>query len=255
VISELDGPVAVLTLQRPDQLNALDGAVLDELDRALDRIDADSAQRVVVVTGAGRAFSAGADIAMMQRFEATSDFRAYLRRIGAVFDRLEALDRPTVAAIGGIAFGGGCELALCCDLRIMARNASLGVPEIRIGVLPGAGGTQRLPRLLPDAVAKQLLYTGDPLSAEDALRHGVVNEVVEPGEALPAALRWAHRLAELPPRALSGAKALVTASHATALAQGLELERRVVAELYDSEDRVEGMGAFLEKRPARFTGR
>lgn len=150
---------------------------------------------------------------------------------------------------------GGCELALACDLRVMATGASLGVPEVKIGVLPGAGGTQRLPRLLPEAVAKQMLMLGDPLLAEDALRYGIVNDVVEASAVLTTALAWVERLAALPPLAIRTAKELVRIAGDCDLRSGLQAEQQAVALLFGTADREEGMQAFLEKRNARFTGR
>ena len=172
-----------------------------------------------------------------------------------MFGALSRCPKPSVAAIHGVAFGGGLELALACDLRVADDGARLGVPEIKLGLLPGAAGTARLPRLLPPAVAKQLLLTGEPLSAADAARHGLVNEVVPAGGALDAALALAGRLAALAPLALAAAKRLVDDSAGVPLDAAVLLERETVSMLFGTSDRVEGVRAFLDKRPARFVGR
>lgn len=251
---ERRGPVALVTLDRPDQLNAINRDIVAGLDRAVGEVERDPGLRAVVLTGAGRAFCAGADIAMMQTLDSAHAFAAYLAELGGVLDRIERLACPVIGALNGMAFGGGLELALTCDLRIMAEGASVGVPEIRIGVLPGGGGTQRLPRLVPTAIAAEMILSGAPLPAADALRIGLVNALAPAAEVVDVALAKAAALAELPTAALAAGKLLVRAAAATDLANGLELERRIVTDLFDSADRVEGMGAFLEKRAARFHG-
>jgi len=168
---------------------------------------------------------------------------------------IEDLDRPTIAAINGIAYGGGCEISLCCDFRVIAEDTSIGVPEIKIGLLPGAGGTQRLPRMLPTAIAKQMIYTGDPLTAQQALQHGLVNEIAPAGQALEVATQWARKLLKLPPVGLRCAKLLVDIAQNSGLKTGIEAERQAMAFLYATEDRKEGLAAFLERREAKFSGR
>jgi enoyl-CoA hydratase/carnithine racemase len=161
---------------------------------------------VVILTGNGRAFCAGADIAALTKVGGPPDFMSFIESVQTAFNGIDDLDRPTIAAINGIAYGGGCEISLCCDFRIIAEDTSIGVPEIKIGLLPGAGGTQRLPRMLPTAIAKQMVYTGEPLSAQQAFHHGLVNEIAPAGQALEVATQWARKLLKLPPVGLRCAK-------------------------------------------------
>lgn len=254
VTVERRGPAGVVRLDRPRRLNAIDRAMVRELDRAVQALGEDPSVAAVVFTGEGRAFSAGADIAEISQMDGPQEFLAFSREIQAAFDRIDDLPKPTIAAINGVAFGGGCELALACDLRVMADDASLGLPEVKIGVLPGAGGTQRLRRLVPEAVAKHVLLFGDPLPAADALRLGLVNELVAAVGVVDTAVAWAERLADRPPLALRAAKELVRAAGGD-LGSGLRAEQQAVALLFGTEDAREGMQAFLDKRPARFLGR
>jgi enoyl-CoA hydratase len=251
----IEGGIALLRLDRESRLNAINPAMVKDLAEALDRIEADESVRAVVLTGTGRAFCAGADISALDQLDSADRVLEFLEGIQRVLNRLEDLRRPTIAAMNGLAFGGGCEIAISCDLRILAEGAAIGVPEIKIGVLPGAGGTQRLARLLPPAVAKQMIYFGEPLSAEDALRHGLVNRVVPDGEVVSTAREWALRLTELPPLALRSAKLLVHGAGLHGLETGIQAERQAVAFLFSTEDRREGMRAFLEKRRPTFRGR
>ena len=254
----LDRPaeaVARLTLNNPEKRNALDHDVLDAIAATLPELDRGIDIRCVVITGAGeKAFSAGADIHEMAVL--SPDELAERQRRRATFTwHLATLKKPTIGAINGLAYGGGCELALVCDLRIMAEDATIGVPEILIGVLPGAGGTQRLAHMLPAAIAKQMIYFGEPLSSEEALRHGLVNRVVPREQVLDTAFEWARRLATRPPLALRSAKLLVHTGINADLKTGIEAERQAVAFLFGTADREEGMRAFLEKRTATFRGR
>jgi len=247
--------VGVVTLRRPDRLNALSSEIAAGLHAAVRAAGADDAVRAVVVAGEGRAFCAGADIRELETLEGPHDFGAFVRRLTDAFDALARCPKPSVAAIHGVALGGGLELALACDLRVAEDGARLGVPEIRLGLLPGATGTARLPRLLPNAVAKQLLLTGEPLPAAEAHRLGLVNEVVPEGSGLDAALALAGRLTALPPLALAAAKRLVDEGATLPLDVAVTLERETVSLLFGTADRVEGVRAFLDKRPARFEGR
>lgn len=255
LVVERRGPAGVVRLNRPERLNAIGRQTVQDLRDACELLSADPAVAAVVFTGEGRAFSAGADISEMSSLDGALEFLGFIKEIQGAYDLVDELTKPTIAAINGIAFGGGCELAIACDLRIMATGASLGVPEVKIGVLPGAGGTQRLPRLLPEAVAKQMLMCGDPLPAEDALRFGIVNDVVDAPAVLTTALALAERLAALPPLAVRAAKELVRIAGDSDLRSGLRAEQQAVALLFGTEDRHEGMQAFLEKRQASFTGR
>ncbi|MEA2626805.1 MAG: enoyl-CoA hydratase [Candidatus Binatota bacterium] len=254
IVENHDG-VRVVRLDRPERLNAIDPATARELLGLAREAAADATLRAVVFTGNGRAFSAGADITALNRFATPAELLGFLDTVGAAFDAIEALPVVTIAAVNGMAFGGGLELALACDFRIVAADARLGLPEIAIGVLPGAGGTQRLPRLIPPSIAKQMICFGEPIDAETALRHGLANEVVPVDRVLDTALEWAARLAARPPLAIRAAKELVRASGSGDLASGLDAEQRAVGFLFGTEDGREGIRAFVEKRRPTFRGR
>lgn len=250
-----DDRVALVQLNRPEKLNAINPAMVRELRAVVEAVRADDSARVVIFTGHGRAFSAGADIAQLVDMTGPPEFLRFIEDIQITYNAIEDLGVPTIGALNGMAYGGGCELALACDLRIMAEDATLGVPEIKIGVLPGAGGTQRLAHMLPPAIAKQMIYFGEPLSSAEALRHGLVNAVVAKERVLATAWEYARRLAQLPPLALRSAKLLVHAGMNADLKTGIEAERQALAFLFGTDDRREGMRAFLEKRTAAFSGR
>ncbi len=250
-----DDRVALVHLNRPEKLNAINPAMVRELRAVVEAVRTDDSARVVIFTGHGRAFSAGADIAQLVDMTGPPEFLRFIEDIQITYNAIEDLGVPTIAALNGMAYGGGCELALACDLRIMAEDATLGVPEIKIGVLPGAGGTQRLAHMLPPGIAKQMIYFGEPLSSAEALRHGLVNAVVAKERVLATAWEYAHRLAQLPPLALRSAKLLVHTGMNADLKTGIEAERQALAFLFGTDDRREGMRAFLEKRTAAFSGR
>lgn len=245
--------VALLTLDQPARLNPIGSQVQAKLRSALDDIAADPALRAVVITGSGKAFSAGADIAEMRTFTGTEAFSAFLRGFHDCYGRLAALGKPTIAAINGVAFGGGFELALACDFRIAARGARLGLPEIKLGLVPGAGGTARLTRLVPMNIAKELIVAGRSLDAERAYSLGLLNEITEPSELLPTALRWANEIAAGPPAAMAAAKRLLDDGIELDLPAALELEIAVGIELFSQAEAKEGLAAFAAKRAPRFT--
>jgi len=253
VTVERDGGVAVLTMRRPDRLNALDTRTIAALDDAVAAAGRDPAVRVVVVAGEGRAFSAGADIKEFAALPGAPQFRAFIERLETTLRRLERLPKPSIAAVGGVAFGGGLELALACDLRVVAEDARFGVPEIKLGLLPGAGGTQRLPRIVAPAVATQMLMTGEPIDATEAYRIGLANLVVPAGTALVRALDLAGVLAARAPLALAAVKRLRD-SWSLPLDLALDHERETVANLFATDDRAEGTAAFAEKRDPHFRG-
>ncbi|MFF0042991.1 enoyl-CoA hydratase/isomerase family protein [Streptomyces mirabilis] len=251
---ELRNGTAVLTLDRPERLNAVGTDTVEQLTKALHDLRGNDDVRAVVLAGAGRAFSAGADLGEIESFTSPGQFRAFVGRLTEAYALLEDFPKPSVAAVHGFAFGGGLELALACDLRVAERGARLGLPEMKLGVLPGAGGTQRLPRLLPTAIAKEMILTGEPIDAERAWQLGLVNEVAEPGVALAAAEALAARLAAGAPLALAAGKRLVDHGLGMDLEAAIAYERETVTVLFCTEDRIEGLKAFRERRPGNFRG-
>ena len=245
--------VALLTLDRPDQLNALSFELVAQLGELLAVLDDDPACRAIVITGAGeRAFAAGVDIHDLagQTPEGLRDLDPF-----SAIDGIGHLRTPVIAAVRGFALGGGAELALACDLVVAGDDAQLGQPEIRLGVIPGAGGTQRLTRAIGKARALELILTGRRIDAAEAERLGLVSLVVPAAETVDRALELAGGIAEAPPLAVQAAKAAVIAAQEHPLSAGLRFERQRFAELFASEDQAEGMAAFLEKRPPAWTGR
>jgi len=251
-----EGAVALLTVNRPQALNALDAKTLAELGEALEEVARDPGVRALVVTGAGeKAFIAGADIREIEGLASASVGAETARRGQVVFRKLEQLPKPVVVAINGFALGGGCELALCGDVRIAAETARIGLPEITLGIIPGYGGTQRLPRLVGSGAAKRMIFTGEPIGATEALQIGLVDRVVPAPELLGTALELARKLAQRPPVALALAKRSIDEGLHVDLDRGLELEAANFGLACSTEDKTEGTRAFLEKRPAAFTGR
>jgi enoyl-CoA hydratase len=245
--------VALVTLDRPEVLNALDAETMRQLVEALERLDAEDACRVIVITGAGeRAFAAGADIREMADATPTS---LSIANSFARWERIRRIRKPLVAAVRGYALGGGCELAMACDLLVAADDAVFGQPEIRLGVIPGAGGTQRLTRAFGKAKAMEIILTGRNLPAREAEAHGLITQLVPREATVPAALELAARIAALPPLAVMAAKEAVNRAFELSLEAGLEFERRNFFLLFGSEDQREGMAAFMEKREPDFKGR
>jgi enoyl-CoA hydratase/carnithine racemase len=251
-----DGPlaaVALLTLDRPDALNALSFALVAELGNLLAVLDEDPACRAIVIAGAGeKAFAAGADIRELagqtpRELKEADPFGA--------FDRIGHMRTPVIAAVRGWALGGGCELAMACDMIVAGENAQFGQPEVNIGVIPGAGGTQRLARAIGKARAMELVLTGRRFGAKEAEAWGVVSTVVPSAETVDRALNLAARIAAQPPLAVAAAKASVVAAQTLPLTQGLRFERERFEALFETEDQREGMVAFMEKRPPAWTGR
>ena len=250
-----EGGVAVLTVNRPDALNAFDVDTLTALRDHLRELAEDSEARVVVVTGAGeRAFAAGADIKYMSGLD-VDGAKAWGKLGQEVGHLLETMPKPTIAAINGFALGGGCEVALACDFRFASSNAKLGQPEVNLGIIPGWGGTQRLARAVGIGLAKELILTGRVIDAEEALRIELVNAVYEPGELMEKTLEVAQGLAAKAPLALAAAKESVNRAIAGDHGANLEREADYFGELFSSEDAKEGLTAFAEKREPRFTGR
>lgn len=249
-----EASTVVLTLNRPEQRNALNEDVLRRLRDALTSVERDTAVRALVITGAGdRAFCAGADIRQMTEMNIVQG-REWSLLGHDVFARIEALPKPVIAAINGTAVGGGCELALACDFRFMAEGAQLGQPEIKLGMIPGWGGTQRLPRIVGAALAKDLVLTGRMMRANEALQVGLAMGVTPAGGVLEHALVYAKQFAQLPPLAVGFAKQAIEQGAGLSLRDGNLLEVELFARSFETNDRQEGLSAFLEKRPAHFEG-
>ncbi len=247
--------IAIVTVNRPKVMNALNEKTVEELGAIFSELGNDAEVKVVIITGAGeKAFIAGADIS---EFGAYTPQRAMetARRGQEVFSRIENLGKPTIAAVNGFALGGGCELALSCSMRIASPNARLGQPEVKLGVTPGYGGSQRLPRLIGKGMALQMILTADPLSAEDALRWGLVNQVVPADQLLATAEGIAKKIIANGPLAVRYSLEAVNRGLNMPIEEGLYLEATLFAMSFASEDMHEGVRAFLEKRPARFAGR
>ena len=252
---QFDGALAWLRVKRPQALNALNFRTLDEMDAALDEIEADANVGLLVVSGDGpKSFVAGADIGELRHLDHDSGLEA-ARRGQALFDRFGKLEIPVIAAVNGFALGGGCELALACDLRIASENAVFGLPEVKLGVIPGYGGTQRLPRLVGPGRALDMIMTGRMVQADEALSLGLVNRVV-PAEELEAVVReTAGAILANGPLAVRAGKRAVHKGLQKDLEGGLAVEADLFGGLTGTEDQAEGMDAFLEKRKAEFKGR
>jgi enoyl-CoA hydratase/carnithine racemase len=250
-----DSGVGTIRLDRP-KVNALSGRVVEEVSEAVEEATGDDAVRAVVVWGGERVFAAGADIGEMRGLDVAGGLR-YIELFQDAFARLERMPKVTIAAVNGYALGGGCELALACDFRFAALDARLGQPEIQLGVIPGAGGTQRLPRLIGRVRAKEIIYSGRAVPADRAHDMGLVDRVLTPGEVYPEAVTAAERYAEGPTVALGAAKRVLQAGLEADLSSGLLLEKQAFASLFATEDCATGMSSFLESGPgrARFVGR
>jgi enoyl-CoA hydratase len=252
VIVERDGPVGVVLMNRPDKLNALSSRLVGAVADALEEFDRDPEVRAIVLGGGERAFAAGADIEQMEGSDPASVLDGL--RLDA-WDRVRDVRTPVVAAVSGYALGGGCELAMLCDLVVAAESAQFGQPEINLGIIPGAGGTQRLPRAVGKALAMDMVLTGRRLSAREALQYGLVARVVADEAWLEEAKRAAHEIAERSPVALQLAKEAVNQAYEAPLQPSILFERRAFVVARSSEDAAEGLKAFLEKRKAEFKGR
>ena len=249
---ETQGAVGLIRLHRPEALNALNSEIMEEVVQALQQMDSDDALRCIVLAGDDRAFAAGADIKEMAE---ASHIEMLQRNNIARWDKLRKISKPIIAAVSGFALGGGCELAMGCDIIVASETAQFGQPEIKLGVIPGAGGTQRLTLALGKAKAMEMVLTGRMLGAQEALERGLVARVASKGTWLEEALALANEIAKMSPLALRMAKEMVLKAFETPLGEGLEYERRSFYMLFGSHDQVEGMKAFVEKRPANWTGK
>ncbi|HMF49435.1 MAG TPA: enoyl-CoA hydratase-related protein [Candidatus Saccharimonadales bacterium] len=252
VTVEKDGAVGVVTLNRPQALNALSYGLVKDLSLAMQELDQDPEVRAIVVTGGEKVFAAGADIKEMAD---RGPFDERIQERLAYRDKINKITKPVIAAVTGYALGGGCELAMSCDIIIAAENARFGQPEVNLGIIPGSGGTQRLTHVLGKHRAMELVLTGDMLSASDAERLGLVNRVVPAELVLEEAKNVAKKIAAKPALAIKAAKEAVLKAANAPLDEGLEFERKSFYLLFASEDRSEGMKAFLEKRKAEFKGK
>ena len=250
---ETRGRTGLIRLNRPKQLNALTDALMQELGQALEAFDNDDAIHSIVLTGSDKAFAAGADIEAMRHFTYMEAYRTNF--ISRSWDRLRDIRKPVIAAVNGYALGGGCEVAMMCDIIVAGDTARFGQPEIKIGIIPGAGGTQRLPRAVGKAKAMDLALTARLMDAEEAERAGLVSRVVPAAETVDAALAIGETLGELPQLALMLCKESVNRAFESPLAEGLSFERRVFHSLFGTADQIEGMAAFSEKRNPDFSGR
>ncbi|MBN1614205.1 MAG: enoyl-CoA hydratase/isomerase family protein [Deltaproteobacteria bacterium] len=252
LIYEKKEGIATITLNRPERLNAINYQLAVELDGLMAEVEDDPEARVVILTGAGKGFCAGADI------KAMADPSAKPLPVGrryTFFNRIEDMGKPVIAAINGACNGGGLEIALCCDFRIASEEATFGLGEVKLGVIPAAGGTARLPRLIGIGLAKEFLYFGNRVGAQEALRIGMINKVVPPGELLSEANQWAAELCERPPLSLKALKYCVNVGMQMDLASAVEYEAKQAAILTKTEDVMEGMMAFVEKRKPVFKGK
>ncbi len=252
ILVEAKGRVGVVTLNRPQALNALNSALVDELNQALDAFEADDGIGAIVITGSEKAFAAGADIKEMAD---RTYMDVYKSNFIATWERLAQCRKPVIAAVAGFALGGGCELAMSCDFIIAADTAKFGQPEIKLGIMPGAGGTQRLTRLVGKAKAMEMCLTGRMMDAAEAERSGLVSRVVPAAELMKDALATAETIAAMSLPAAMMTKEAVNRAYETTLTEGMRFERRLFHALFATEDQKEGMAAFIEKRKPSFTHR
>jgi len=250
IIFEKEENIAVITFNRPDAMNALNNQTRAEFREAIAAVAADDQIKVLILTGSGKAFVAGSDI---KEFNQTTPYVAHsINRLGEMVEKLE---KPVIAAVNGFCLGGGCEIAMGCDIVIASDKAKFGQTEINIGIIPGGGGTQRLPRLIGVCRAKELIYTGDIIGAEEAFRLGLVNRVVPVDQLMPAAKELAKKIATKSAAALKLAKTAINRGMQTNLESGLKYEYELYSLALSLEDKVEGVNAFLEKRAPKFVGR
>ncbi|MDA8235026.1 MAG: enoyl-CoA hydratase-related protein [Clostridia bacterium] len=254
MLVNVDEGIATIIINRPETLNALSPAVYHELKEALTKLTSNPMVKAVIITGAGsKAFIAGADIAAMS-IMSSNDALLFGEAAKEVSFRIESMSQPVIAAINGLALGGGCELALACDFRVAASSAKFGQPEINLGIIPGNGGTQRLTRLVGVSKAKEMIMLGDLVSAEQALQLGLVHQVVEADQLMPSAVQLAKKLSQKAPIALAMAKRSIHRAVGSDTEEGLAFELNCFAHCFSTQDQKEGMKAFLEKRTPQYTG-
>lgn len=254
ILLEIEGRIATLTINRPETLNAIDVATIAAMHEALDEVARNDAVNVLIFTGAGRAFVAGGDIADLNSRQGLPHYLEFAEDIHKLFRRIETFDKPTIGAINGFALGGGTELVLALDIRILSDKARLGLPEITLGLFPGAGGTQRIIRQLPLCRAKEIMFTGDQLTAQEAVDVGLANRVVAHDDLMSEARATAEKVAGKSPLVLKLLKRTLNDGADMPLAAALAHEQAMIGLVLDSRDAHEGCSAFLEKRAANFTG-
>jgi len=251
---EVDGSIAIVTMNRPKALNALNNQTLEELNAIIEGISEDKDILGVIITGEGKGFVAGADIAQMMPYKA-EEGRNYAEYAQSTFNKIENLGKPVIAAVNGYALGGGCELSMSCDLRIASENGVFGQPEVNLGVIPCFGGTQRLPRLIGSGRAKELIFTARMVKADEALHIGLVNKVVPSDQLLNEAKKMMTTIISKAPMAVRYSKIAINRGADLDLNNALEFEKDLAALTFASEDKDEGMTAFLEKREAKFSNK
>jgi len=249
---EIAQGIATVTVNRPDAMNSLNNDVLNDLYDVFTQLAQDESVLAIIVTGEGKAFVAGADIAAMHTMDPV-EARALSANGHRVMNLIESTQKPVIAAVNGFALGGGCELAMACDIRIASERAKFGQPEVNLGIIPGFGGTQRLPRLVGKGMAKLLIMTGDIIDAQEANQIGLVEKVVAPEHLMEAANAMAIKIMSKAPLAIASAKTTIDVSYNKDVSVASDIEIEAFAQLFSTADKMEGIGAFLEKRPAKFT--
>lgn len=251
LLFEKKGNIGIISINRPKALNALNTAVLEDLDKAIDKIMEDDSIYIVILTGEGRAFVAGADIGEMKDMD-IHEARKFAERGTKVFRKIEIMEKPVIAAVNGFALGGGCELAMACDIRIASEKAKFGQPEVGLGITPGFAGTQRLSRIVGIGKAKELIYTTDMIDGEEAYRIGLANKVVSPDKLMEEALDMAEKIASKGQLAVRFAKTAINRGIETDIETGTSIENNLFGLCFATEDQKEGMEAFLEKREPNY---
>lgn len=254
LLVEKENGIAIVKINNPQSLNALNSTILGELDTLFTELENDSSISVIILTGEGKAFVAGADITEMSSMDA-AEGKAFGEKGAKVFRKIELLSKPVIAAVNGYALGGGCELAMCCDIRIASAKAKFGQPEVGLGITPGFSGTQRLPRLVGMGKAKELIFTAEAINADEACRIGLVNSVAEPEELMNTAVAMAEKIAGKAPLAVKYSKESINRGMQCSMDEAINIEANLFGLCFATEDQKEGMKAFMEKRKAKFNNK
>lgn len=254
LLVEKENGIAIVKINNPQSLNALNSTILGELDTLFTELENDSSISVIILTGEGKAFVAGADITEMSSMDA-AEGKAFGEKGAKVFRKIELLSKPVIAAVNGYALGGGCELAMCCDIRIASAKAKFGQPEVGLGITPGFSGTQRLPRLVGMGKAKELIFTAEAINADEACRIGLVNSVAEPEELMNTAVAMAEKIAGKAPVAVKYSKESINRGMQCSMDEAINIEANLFGLCFATEDQKEGMKAFMEKRKAKFNNK